>query len=156
MSIRDKKDFYASLVLLLVCSLLLRSLSTINVSIEYALGPIFFPRIVLGVILVMAAILFLKSIKFEAMPSTAKCAEPKKPLPIEVFYQLGTVGLLALYLFFLPIFGYVPSTIVFLFITILMLGPKTKKGIAIYLVVAMTVAFLLHYIFASVLKLFLP
>jgi hypothetical protein len=66
------------------------------------------------------------------------------------------MGMLLAYLCALPRLGYVPSTTAFVFVTILMLGPKTKKDVAIALGVALCVAFLLEYIFGSVLKLFLP
>ena len=155
MSIRNTKDFYASAALLAFCPLMYWETYNIDMSIVYALGSTFFPRIIIVFMFIMSALLFVKSVDFKAAQA-AKSVEARKPLPREVLYQFGAVALLALYLFALPRVGYVLATIVFVFITILMLGPKTKKDIAIYLGVALFVAFFLEYIFAKVLKLFLP
>ena len=154
MTIRNKNDFYLSVILICFSALLYRETANIDISIIYALGSQFFPRTILIFMGIMSVLLFIRSIDFKRQHNGE--SSKSQAWVKENFLQVGVVGMLFAYLIALPRLGYVPSTIGFVFLTIFILGPKTKKDIAIYLAIALFVAFLLEYIFASVLKLFLP
>ena len=65
-------------------------------------------------------------------------------------------GCLALYLWFMPVIGYTISTFAFLAVLQITLAPKTRRSVAIALLLAVIFSVGLNWIFAEVFNVFLP
>jgi hypothetical protein len=158
MSIRNKEDFGCAIFLLALSALLYYGTSIITVHFLVAGGPVFFPRAIIYVLAFLSLILLVRSIDFSGKAKGACDAAKteKQPIAKTTFLQIGLIGLLVLYLTILPHIGYLYATTAFIFAAILLLGPTSKKHIAVYAIVSLTTAFSLQYLFGSVFKLFLP
>jgi hypothetical protein len=147
-------DFVMALVLLAVTAALYHQSTTINTAMIYALGPVFFPRIIMAFTALLSVILMVQSVSFKpaAAGKRAKTAFDREGF----IYRWGLFALLVAYLLALSWFGYLAATIPFLFAGMVLLGPRTPKDLALYGAVALGVTFGLQFIFATLLKLFLP
>lgn len=155
MIIKKPADLTASLVILAGVGLMYREMRLIEVTTVHAMGPNFFPGILLGVLTVLALCLAFQSLTFgeRETPSAKKNATLNMTA---LTMQAAFVGTLILYLAVLPYLGYVPSTTLFLTAAMTLLGERKLRDIALYLLVAAVVTGALYYIFAELLLLFLP
>lgn len=155
MIIKKPADLTASLVLLGGVGLMYHEMRLIEVTTVHAMGPNFFPAILLGLLTVLALCLAFQSMSFgeKEAPSDQKST----PLNMGALtMQLAFVGTLVLYLAVLPYLGYILGTVLFLTAATTLLGERKLKNIAFYLLLSATVTGALYYIFAELLLLFLP
>ncbi|MCM0755926.1 tripartite tricarboxylate transporter TctB family protein [Desulfovibrio aminophilus] len=148
-------DCIMALILLAFSAALYQQSTLIDTSMIYALGPVFFPRILIGILAVLSLVLLFQSLG-RVDGKTACAAGASSDGRATFILRWGLVGLTVLYLLLLPLLGYVAATIPFLFAGMCLLGPCTRKHLAIYGVVSAGITLGLQYIFASLLKLFLP
>lgn len=126
----------------------------IDTTMVYAMGPVFFPKILVYTLGGLSLLLMFQSVDFTGRKHW--CAKARKTDANTVVLRWVLVGLTLIYLFILPIFGYVYATMPFLFAAMCLLGPVKPKNLATYAVVSVAVTLGLQYIFATLLKLFLP
>ncbi|MES9994713.1 tripartite tricarboxylate transporter TctB family protein [Desulfovibrio aminophilus] len=147
-------DCIMALILLVFSAALYQQSTVIDTSMIYALGPVFFPRILIGILAVLSLVLLYQSVG--RADGKAACAKSAPTETGTFILRWGLVGLAVLYLLLLPVLSYVAATIPFLFAGMCLLGPCTRKHLVIYGVVSAGITLGLQYIFASLLKLFLP
>ena len=154
MTITNKKDFISATVILAVVAFLYSASYSIDLGLNYALGPVFFPRLMLGLVGVAAVVLALQSL---GKRSEEKAAHAGSSLDRQtVMYRCSLVGLTLLYILVIPMLSYVAATIIFLILGMMLLGDRTPKKIALYAVLSVAITFGLEYIFSGLLHLFLP
>ncbi|MDR3363122.1 MAG: tripartite tricarboxylate transporter TctB family protein [Desulfovibrio sp.] len=154
MHIRNKNDCIMGAGLLLLAILLYHETYSFREVYSFSFGPRVFPRIILGIIGFCSFILILQSI---TLSGADQKQQKKHTIDTSVLaMRAGMILLLILYIIALPLAGYVPCTSVFLFLTMLLLGVRTRKLIAIYAAISLIVAASLQYIFGTLLKFFLP
>lgn len=152
MHIAKKKDFYSALTILLLVGICFVESRNIDPGINFALGPLFFPNLLLSLITFFSCILLACSIRGGAAP-----VADRQPLDVKTLVaRVVIVGMTALYLLVLPLLGYIPCTMAFLLICMVFLGKRTLRALAIYIVIAAVITLGLQYIFGSLLHLFLP
>ena len=154
MTIKKPADLATAAVLLIGVAFVYRESLSIDTTNIYALGPLFFPKILMFSLAFLSILLGVKSIDF-----SSKAAREKSETTIAVgalFMQAVFVGLIILYLLVMPVLGYIASTVIFLLAEMLFLGKRTIKDAALCLVAACATTGLLYYVFAHLLYLFLP
>lgn len=152
MHIAGKSDFYSSLLLLALMGLCWKESRNIDQGIGFALGPLFFPHLLMGCIILCSLILLVRSIGRGRAPAAAAAAPDFRT----VCYRIVLVCLSAVYIFALPYGGYAPCTAIYLVTAMLILGKRDAKSIAVYVVVSLCMTFGVQYVFADLLHLFLP
>ncbi len=155
MAIKNLSNLLISLLLLIGTACMYWQMQQIEVSTVHAMGPNFFPGMLLSLLFFLSLCLAYQSIDFKKSDKE----EEKKDTAIDVqalILQLAFVSILILYVFLLPYLSYIPSTILFLSITMTLLGKRTVKDIASYVLIASIVTGIIYYIFGKILLLFLP
>lgn len=153
MYIINKRDFVASIVLLLAMVAFFIESKRIDITGGVDLGPLFFPYLMISIIFILSIILLFKSISF---------TKPNGEHQNQKFFNTTKDQNIFLLLFFayliaLPIISYLPATIIYLLITMIYLGQsKIKKWIIIYICSTLGMTAFVYYIFANVMSLFLP
>lgn len=156
MRLRNMNDLIMGLALLLISAFMFYDTFLFREVHSFSFGPRVFPRIILGITGFCSLVLILQSIAFGGQKAEAK-QKSGRSLNWPVFImRFGMIGLLILYIVALPLVGYLPGTIAFLFLTMLLLGIRKPKSIMIYAAISVVVAFTLQYIFGTLLRFFLP
>lgn len=157
MVIKKRNEFILAVLFMLWSGFFYQQTYAIRKVMAFSLGPLVFPRIILGVMFVLSLCLLFQNIGFGATEpaSTPKIAKSAAQRQATVF-RLALVGLLFVYLLALPHAGYVPSTMAFLFLGMALLGLRTPRQLAMYAVISAAVTLALQFLFGSLLKLFLP
>ena len=157
MRIRNVSDLLLGTALLLIAAFLYHETYFFREVHSFSFGPRIFPRVILGITGFCSVILILQSLTLGETRAEAK--RESKPesrnLPVLIM-RVGMLALLLLYAATLRLVGYVPGTIAFLFLTMLLLGVRTPKYVLLYAVISVISAFSLSYIFGTLLRLFLP
>lgn len=157
MIIKKRNDFALAVVFLLGSAFLYQQTYLIRKVMVFSLGPLVFPRFLLGSIFVLALCMLFQSIDFHAAAGAAPAGAPRTPDQRKAtVLRLSLIGLLLAYLLALPYVGYVVSTILFLFLGMMLLGHRTPKQLALYAAIAVALTLSLQYVFGTLLKLFLP
>lgn len=159
MIIKKPADLMTAAVILIGVGFIYRESLNIDTTIVYALGPLFFPKILMFALAFLSILLALKSIDFSSKAVRGKGEPAKGKATITVgtlFMQFVFVGMIILYLLIMPLLGYIASTVLFLLAEMLFLGKRTLRGAALCLVAACVTTGLLYYVFAHLLYLFLP
>lgn len=154
MTIKKPADFIASLALFGIVGMVYQQSRQIEVTTVHAYGPNFFPSILMGALLLFAVCLAWQSIDF----SGEKNANGNRTIinRTALILQSSFVAALVAYLIVMPFIGYVPSTFLFLFSAMALLGERKPKNLAFYAFLACVVTGVLYYIFGELLLLFLP
>ncbi|QGY41837.1 hypothetical protein GM415_17485 [Pseudodesulfovibrio cashew] len=147
-------DLFMGVVLFGLSIALYIQTGNINTAMIYALGPVFFPKILIYSLGVLSLVLMYQSVDFTGKKNWCKAVAKFDANTMVLRWLL--VGLTLLYLFLLPIISYVFATIPFLFLAMCLLGPRTPKKLITYGITSVAVTLALQYIFATLLKLFLP
>jgi hypothetical protein len=147
-------DLLMALAMLALSVALYIQSGEIDTTMIYALGPVFFPKILIGILAVLSLVLLYQSVDLTGRKGW--CQPVKKATANAFVLRWSLVALVLVYLVVLPLAGYVYATIPFLFAGMCLLGPLKPKDLAIYAVTSVAVALGLQYIFATLLKLFLP
>ncbi len=157
------KDFCMAVVLLALAGFLYDDITSMNLGAVHALGPAFFPKVLLYCIGGLSFVLLLQSLNLRKSKAPAGAAascpadDDDEPVGKGAIIMQGAFTLLLLaYLFALPRVGYIWATMTFLFAGMLMLGPRKVKPCIIYIVVSAAVTFGLRFVFSTLLHLFLP
>ena len=156
MRIRNMNDCITGTVLLLLSAFLFHETWFFREVHSFSFGPRVFPRIILGITGICAFVLLLQNLSF-GEKATGERQKVKGNANFSVFgIRLGLIALLSLYATALPLVGYLPCTIAFLFLTMLFLGIRKPKAVLLYAVVSSVFACALFYIFSTLLRFFLP
>ena len=147
-------DLTMGLALLGVSVALYIQTGNIDTTMIYALGPVFFPKLLVYLLGLLSLLLMFQSIDFTGSKNWCK-VERQVDYNI-VLLRWSLVALVMVYLFILPVIGYVYATMPFLFLAMCLLGPLQPKKVLTYGIVSVAVTLGLQYIFATLLKLFLP
>lgn len=152
MHIVNKRDFLASIVLLLGMLGFYVESTRIDTQGSVDFGPLFFPYLMVIVIAILSVALLFKSISFSAARGESKskilCATKDQTVFITLFF---------IYLITLPYVGYIPATLIYLVVNMIYLGKRgSKKWYAIYVCSTIGMTAFIYYIFAKVMLLFLP
>lgn len=112
-------------------------------------GSEFFPRIILGIMILLSLILLLNNLIYKNKNKVFSL----RPSPIQTKFTV----LILIYLVVMPYLHYFFSTVLFLIASMLLLTPKKegKEYIRIGGITTMVVL-LIYYVFAENLKIFLP
>ena len=160
MFIKKPGDFISSLVLIAFVGLMYYESQNIRASFIIAYGPKFFPYAVLSVLTLLAVILALQSIDFSGKQKPAAGEQPvANKITINktaLLLQFAFIAAFVVYLILMPRIGYLLSTILFLFSTMVLLGDRKPKELAISAASACALAGGLYYIFTHMLQIFLP
>lgn len=119
------------------------------------LGAGTFPRLVLGALALLAATALVR--EFRLWRREGAAVRPAL-WPVLVRYRLvvAVLGFFLAYVAAMPQLGFSLASLVFLFATQLVLGPKTPRAIAVMAVVALVFSFGLNWLFAEAFNVFLP
>ncbi|WP_461208761.1 tripartite tricarboxylate transporter TctB family protein [Desulfocurvus sp. DL9XJH121] len=151
-------DFVMALVLLLFGALLYQRCCALRPACLIAGGPVFFPKILVWIMGLLSLVLIYQSISRPGAPAT--CEEKKTVKPAVDWRTLALrwslVGLVMVYLLVMPWLGYIPSTVLFLIVSMCLLGPTKPKNLVIYALVSGIVTSILYYVFGVLLTVFLP
>jgi len=147
-------DMFMALGLMVLSAALYYQCGNIDDTMAYALGPIFFPKMLIGVLAVLSLALFFQSVDFTGKKGWTAPARAGSAHAAVLRWSL--VGLTLAYLALLPVIGYLIATIPFLFAGMCLLGPVKSRNLIVYGVTSLIVSFGLQFIFATLLKLFLP
>jgi len=146
-------DCLLALLLLAVCAVFYQQSTILNLPVVYALGPVFFPRILIGILAALSLVLLFQSVNFSGRKAqSAKVMTPSDA----ILLRWGMVSLLAAYVLALPLTGYLIATVLFLFAEMCLLGPRKSRTLVVYGMVSGGVTLGLYYLFGSLLQVFLP
>lgn len=147
-------DLFMGLALLGFSVALYIQTGNIDTTMVYALGPVFFPKLLIYMLGILSLLLMYQSVDITGKKNWCKSARAVDYNSVLLRWLL--VGMVLVYLFLLPVIGYVYATMPFLFLAMCLLGPLKPKNLAVYGITAVAVTLGLQYIFATLLKLFLP
>ncbi len=155
MHIAKKRDFFSALIILIVMGICWFESRNIDIGINFALGPLFFPYLTMGLIVLFAVILALRSISWTKADDGAEAS--RKPFDLQTLgYRLALIAITLVYLIVLPYAGYTACTVVFLIISMCCLGKRNLRQLGLYTLVAVLMTFALYWVFSGLLHLFLP
>lgn len=153
MRVVEKGNFAAAIALLLATAgFWIEGKNVSDIGGGDAFGPLFFPHMLLLIIALLALVLLAQSISFSNSADKTQASAGSWVNKDQLIF----VGLFLLYLLVLPFAGYVPSTLGYLAINMVYLGKRSLNWYAIYTCCVICVTSLIYYIFAYVMKLFLP
>lgn len=150
------KDRSLALVIIVMVAILLVQSGNIPAKTSWQpYGSALYPRILLCVMGVLAAIVLIKSFQRSATRS-----EPRASIKDVLRQKWKTIALFVLfglYALALPYVGYVASTIAFMLaVQILLMGLDTRKKALLIAAISFTLAPLVYAIFQYGLKIWLP
>jgi putative tricarboxylic transport membrane protein len=157
------KDIYAS-VFFIVFSIVMfiASNSIIKLTVS-RLGADFAPKLVAVGIFTLSIFYLITSIKKQKQDNNhaiskkseeeGSTKEKKKISPLSV---LLTVGLLVLYVVFMPMIGFLITTVVYLFFQMYLLAAKSERRIPLFVGISIVTSVSVYYLFKSVFYLMLP
>lgn len=150
----SKKEILSGIAFLLIAIVLYAGSYSIVVTTNDAMGPQFFPRtvaILMGIISIMQIISGLKD-RGEKYPESDGPACKGR--------AVATIGILVLYAVTVQKIGFVIMTAVYLIVQILLLLPekhlKSRKSIAVTILIAILVPIFIYTLFYRVFNIFLP
>ncbi|WP_279042942.1 tripartite tricarboxylate transporter TctB family protein [Bilophila wadsworthia] len=156
MAIKNKTDFWTSIVLLLAMAFLYQQAEEFSYSPFSTNSPQFFPLILIGFISLLSLKLLFSSIgsnKDKKVVDSQKFFHFSSSFLLQCFVIIGLV----LYITLLPVISYIPSTALFLFICMGVLdGTYTARKLLLYAMISGITTGVLYFIFAHILKFFLP
>ncbi|MFQ3789097.1 tripartite tricarboxylate transporter TctB family protein [Halomonas sp. A29] len=155
--LRLTKDRALALAMLVLVGIMLAETSNIRPPTSWQpYGSALFPRILLGVIALLAALIFIKSM-IDGVPQRTS---PRRTFLQWLAYNKAVLALFAmfgLYALLLPFVGYIVATLCFMVASLaLLLGVDTWRKWALNLAVSFTLVPLIYVIFRFGLKVWLP
>ena len=131
-----------------------------SIKIVYSKSHTIFPKIIIGVLILFAIILFIQSLMKSRKLNCPLFDFKSKRFFIEQYDKLklfGTLILLVLYIFSMNLLGFVAAGIIFISLfNILYAGKKDIKTIAICIGIATIETLLVWFIFGYVFEITLP
>jgi hypothetical protein len=122
------------------------------------IGPGFYPRIVLGLTAVLAAILVAADVLAGLRAARRRRGDTPSPLPFVRNPRLVaiTFGVFGAYVFLLPVLGYRIATVLFVMgLQVVLDPPRGRRWIRV-LIVALLTAWLTHLVFEAYLSVLMP
>ncbi len=157
MEIKKKMDMGAAVFLLLAMGFLYQQTTEFSSGLFSTNSPQFFPLLMIGLISILSLCLLFSSISINDPAEKGPCQTNAFRLSSGMILQLFTVLFLGLYIVLLPILSYIPSTLLFLFLTMAALGGQRDfRTLATYFCISCITTGVLYFIFAHMLQLFLP
>lgn len=154
MHIASKKDFWSAITILMIMAICWQESHNIDTTLNFSLGPLFFPRILMGAIALSSLFLLIRSIGFACASARARSGAQLDYAAI--CWRIFLLTLTFFYILALPYAGYTPCTLIFLFATMCCLGKRKLVNLVIYAIIAAVMTFGLYWIFSDLLHLFLP
>jgi len=156
MEIKKKMDFSVALFLLLAMGGLYQSVDEFSSYPFSTNSPQFFPLLMILMITLLSVWLLFTSLSF-GKSSGEKIATNTFRLSSGTALQLFTIIILGAYIALIPVFSYIPCTIVFLFISMAVLGGNRDfKTLALYFGISCLTTGFLYFVFARLLHFILP
>ncbi|MDR1106884.1 MAG: tripartite tricarboxylate transporter TctB family protein [Treponema sp.] len=147
-------DILAGAVLFLIGMFMLINAAVFGRAINTGIGADFFPKIVSCALMTVSAGLLRSGIKAEKASAANNKTEPVKKGNYPVFAAVLVVFLS--YVFIMPVLGFIITTIPFLFFLMLLLVPKKKRNIPLFLGVSSGVSLGTYLLFVKVFFVMLP
>ena len=160
MHIRNKKDCVFGVCIFLGAVFFYYQTYFFQKVQSFSIGPAAFPRLVLGGLILLSAVMIVQSLGFGAKAPEQEKSE--KPAAAEgwdlksFITQASFIGLIIVYILLLPVLGYIPATVLFLFVAMMMLGKRSPRRAVIYAIVSAGVTLVMKFVFQDLLLLFLP
>jgi phosphate/sulfate permease len=159
-------DIYSSVFLLLFSVVYFIATFYLREMTVSAIGSEFVPRLVAIGIFILSVALLLKSIKQLKLQKYEEVKEQQEQSNQEVksnessmtkaLNVIATIGLIAVYIFLMPMIGFIITTILYLFIQFVLLAPKSQRNYLLFITLAIVVSVSVYYVFKFVLHLMLP
>lgn len=154
------RDAVIGLIVVVMSVLLLFNTMGIPTPPIVPLGPAFYPRMLLALLLVMGMILFILDI-FKRKPSGKRKGDKEKALKDEgwlIKYKKVIWGftVFGLYILFIPIIGFYSSTAVVLVILQAILGYRGPRQLPLFLIVSIITTICIYLIFEKYLMVVFP
>jgi len=154
------RDAVIGLIVVVMSVLLLFNTMGIPTPPIVPLGPAFYPRMLLALLLVMGMILFILDI-FKRKPSGKRKGDKEKALKDEgwlIKYKKVIWGftVFGLYILFIPIIGFYSSTAVVLVILQAILGYRGPRQLPLFLIVSIITTVCIYLIFEKYLMVVFP
>lgn len=149
-----------NLILLVLAGFLFYQGGKLPASAWEPLGPGSFPRIVLGLMILLSGAVIVSN----ARPALAELKRRREGAPGKALLGWWTrhrlvaivLALFAFYVLLLKLLGFVVTTIAFLILVQWWVGPKTRKNLFLAIAVALIFSIGTYYLFQAVLNVFLP
>ena len=151
MGIKKLSENLVSMILLISGVALRVNAQTIQIGNTIGKGSDFMPKLCTTLWIIIAAGLLLESV-------TMKDDGEKKPGVSFVGFAL-TVLLLVLYIFLMPLLGFMLSSILYMFAQMLLFVPavyRTKRNVILFAGLSVAVPIAVYYLFVNVFYLLLP
>jgi hypothetical protein len=154
------RDFVIGLIIVAMSILLLFNTMGIPTPPIVPLGPAFYPRILLALLLIMGMILFVLDIS-KRKPSGERKGDKKKALKDKewlIKYKKIIWGFIVfgVYILFIPIMGFYSSTAIVLVVLQGLLGYREPKQIPLFFVVSIITTVCIYLIFERYLMVVFP
>ena len=160
--VKQKKDLYASLFLLIVSIVMFIATYSIQALTVSNIGADFAPRLVAIAIFALSLILLYNSIKQLKNPHMAVSIEEDEDeeedtnKPMSKKSVIATVALLVGYVALIPMIGFLLMTAVYLFLQMYLLAEKAQRNLVLFLVVSVVSSGVIYYCFKTIFHLRLP
>ena len=151
MSIKKCSEIIISLVLIAAGIVLRVSAQYIEVGAAMGKGGDFLPKLCSNIWLLLSILLLVSSV------SGPDDGEKKISISLKGFF--ATLGLLFFYVLLLKPLGFVVTSIIYMFVQMLLFVPKENKGkrtVILFAVTAVVMPVLVYLLFANVFSLILP
>jgi hypothetical protein len=154
------RDGVIGLIIAVMSMLLLYNTTGIPTPPIVPLGPAFYPRILLALLLIMGMILFIFDIS-KRRPSGPRQEDKKKGLEDEgwlIRYKKVIWGFIVfgLYILFIPVIGFYASTAIVLVILQAILGYRELKQLPIFFLISIMTTICIYFIFEKYLMVVFP
>lgn len=152
---KKKTDVIASGVILIGCAMFFIQTLKFEAKMPGDIGSGLYPQIVLGGIVLMCLIKVMSALMNK---DEAYCCETVAEQS-DVFKGLCTIVLLGLYVFAFKRIGFLLTSIVYLFLQLLVLSTperRGKKDILLYSIIALALPIIIQVFFVKILRLMLP
>lgn len=157
MFLKKYGDICVSVFFLALGIALIIGASMLPASAVVEIGPDFMPRTIGIIIIILAAILLIQSIK--GFRKNAEKAETEGTDDCDYRRVVLSLILSLIYVFVLQPVGFIVSTLVYLFCQIYVLAPdknRTKKDMILFLVIDVIFVFIVFFLFRYGFKIVLP
>ena len=117
-------------------------------------APSFFPRVIIILMVVLAISLFIKS--FLSKQEESSLFTKLKLYVSEHYRVIAIFCLFFTFTMLIPLIGFLFSSMIFMFLSTVILRPIKKKFMATNVILAVTLPFIVQWVFQNVLNIYLP
>ena len=128
----------------------------IETAVFEKLGAEFFPKIASVILIILGVLLIIEQGKKIDRSLLQFNWNRTRNVIKENIYSIFTIFAFVLYVIVLPLIGFIPSTILFLFISIIVLGKFRKKAFRAAIMAAVLIPTCIYYILEVKLRIILP